>query len=248
MPEIERSLPPYKQVLTYLREQIISGELAEGDTVPSERQLAADWGISRATATKVLGELRHENLVEPRQGVGTVVTARGQHQSPSDRFRSADVTGRIYPSGQYAKILSAGLVPAPERVALALGIEEGAQAVCRRRVTCDETGPVSASTSWFAAELADAVPALLESERIPGGTPGAIEEATGRAWEDGQDLVSARIATDEEAELLGITERPAALLVGYNSLFDAEGNVIEYGEYLSVGSRLTRYAYQRSRD
>ncbi|MFI0262552.1 GntR family transcriptional regulator [Streptomyces sp. NPDC017056] len=194
-------------------------------------------------------ELRHENLVEPRQGIGTVVTARHtQHHSPSDRVRSADVTGRIYPPGQYAKILSAELRPAPERVALALGIEEGAQVICRRRVTCDESGPVSVSTSWFAGELARAVPALLATERIPGGTPGAIEEATGRVWNDGQDLVGVRIATDEEAELLGITERPAALFIGYNSLFDEESEVIEYGEYLSAGDRLTRYAYQRPRD
>ncbi|RSO50678.1 protein KorA [Streptomyces sp. WAC 06725] len=228
---------------------MLSGELAEGDVVPSERQLVTDWSISRATATKVLNELRHEHLVAPRQGVGTVATARRtQHHSPSDRFRSADVTGRIYPPGQYAKILSAGLVPAPERVALALGIEEGAQAVCRRRVTYNESGPVSASTSWFAAELADAVPALLATERIPGGTPGAIEAATGRLWNDGVDLLGARMAADEEAELLGLTERPAALLVVYNTLSDAEGNVIEYGEYLSSGDRLTRYTYQRPRD
>ncbi|MFH8596667.1 hypothetical protein [Streptomyces rimosus] len=62
------------------------------------------------------------------------------------------------------------------------------------------------------------------------------------------DLLGARMAADEEAELLGLTERPAALLVGYNTLSDAEGNVIEYGEYLSSGDRLTRYTYQRPRD
>ncbi|WP_449475224.1 GntR family transcriptional regulator [Streptomyces abikoensis] len=249
-PEIERSLPAYMQVLTHLREQIVSGTLSEGDTVPSERQLAADWGISRATAAKVLSELRHENLVIPRQGSGTVVAARASlHHSPAERFKSAQATGRIYPRGHYAKILSAGIAPAPERVALALGITENQDAIRRQRVSYSEDdAPVSSSISWFLAELADEVPELLITERIIGGTPAAIEARAGWSWQDGQDLVGARIATDKEADLLGITERPAALLVGYNSLFDAEGKVIEYGEYITHGDRFTCYTFQRPRD
>ncbi|MFF7098436.1 GntR family transcriptional regulator [Streptomyces rubradiris] len=248
-PEITHSLPPYMQVLNHLRDQIVSGQLAEGDTVPSERQLAADWGISRSTASKVLNELRHENLVIPKQGAGTIVSARATlHHSPSDRFHAAETTGRIYPPGHYAKILSAEVQPAPARVALALGVEEGADVIRRQRVTYNDDAPVSSSTSWFLAELGDRVPQLLQTERVVGGTPKAIEEHAGWSWQDGQDLIGARVATDEEADLLGITERPAALLVGYNSLFDTEGTVIEYGEYISHGDRYTCYTYRRPRD
>ncbi|MET9290927.1 GntR family transcriptional regulator [Streptomyces sp. NPDC003077] len=188
-PEIVRSLPPYMQVFNHLREEIVSGRLAEGETVPSERQLAADWGISRGTAAKVLSELRHENLIESQQGRGSVVRARARlHHSPADRFRSMETTGRIYPPGQHAEILSAGLVPAPARVALALalGTKEGERVIRRHRVTYDGDTPVSSSTSWY--------------------------------------------------------------LVGYNSLFDAEGRVIEYGEYLSPGDRYSLYTFRRPRD
>ncbi|MEU2870683.1 GntR family transcriptional regulator [Streptomyces olivoreticuli] len=249
-PEIARSLPPYMQVLAHLREQIVSGRLVEGDTVPSERQLAVDWGISRGTAAKVLNELRHEKLVTAKQGSGTVVASRAAlHHSPSDRLRSAEATGRIYPPGHYAKILSAGLGAAPARVALALGIEEGDVVIRRQRVTYNESdAPVSASTSWFVSELGERVPQLLQVERVVGGTPKAIEEQAGWSWQDGQDLVGARLATEEEADLLGIAELPVALLVGYNSLFDAEGKVIEYGEYLTHGDRFTCYTYRRPRD
>ncbi|MFE9384846.1 hypothetical protein ACFYMO_16700 [Streptomyces sp. NPDC007025] len=91
------------------------------------------------------------------------------------------------------------------------------------------------------------MPSLVQAERIIGGTPKAIEEQAGWAWEDGQDLVGARVATDEEAEFLGIRSRPAALFVGYSSLFDAEGR-IEYDEYRSDGNRLTRYTCARPHD
>lgn len=248
-PEIDRPLPPYLQVVNHLRDRIVTGQLAEGAAVLSERQLAEEWGISRATATKVLGVLRAEGLVTSRQGTGTVVTARaGLHHSAADRARTMQTTGRIYPPGQYAKILSAGLAPAHERAAEALGIEPGQEAIRRQRVTCNEDGPVSASASWFSAELAETVPQLLVAERIPGGTPQAIEDATGWAWTHTEEVIHSRIATDEDAELLGITTRPAALLVGYNRLVDAEGRVVEYGEYISHGDRATRYTSSRPRD
>ncbi|MCX4682499.1 GntR family transcriptional regulator [Streptomyces sp. NBC_01433] len=248
MPEIDRPIPPYMQVVNDLRARIVGGELAEGDTVPSERQIAEDWGISRATATKVLASLRSEGLVESLQGIGTVVRARASlHHSPADRLRTMTKTGRIYPPGQYAVIKSAGLAPAPAHVAEALGIAEGAQAIRRHRVTHNEDGPVSSSVSWFHAELADAVPSLLEAERIPGGTPGAIEQATGRSWIEGQDQIGAKNATAEEAEALGLAEG-AALIVGRNTTRDAEGGVIEYGEYMSAGDRWSTYSYTRTQD
>lgn len=115
-------------------------------------------------------------------------------------------------------------------------------------MTHNESVPVSASTSWFCGELAESVPRLLQAERIQGGTPSAIEAAAGWSWQDGQDLVGARIATDEDAELLEIGERPAAVLIGHNSLFDEVGRVIEYGEYVSRGDRLSRYTFARPRD
>lgn len=248
MPEIDRPLPPYMQVVNDLRARIVRGELAEGDTVPSERQIAEDWGISRATATKVLASLRSEGLVESLQGIGTVVRARAQlHHSPADRLQTMSKTGRIYPPGQHAVIKSAGLAPAPVHVAEALGIAEGAEAIRRYRVTHNEDGPVSSSISWFHAELAEAVPALLQAERIPGGTPGAIEQATGRAWVDGQDQIGAKNASAEEADALGVAEG-TALVVGRNTTRDAEGEVIEFGEYLASGDRWSIYSYVRTRD
>jgi hypothetical protein len=42
------------------------------------------------------------------------------------------------------------------------------------------------------AELGDRVPQLLQTERVVGGTPKAIEEHAGWSWQDGQDLVGAR--------------------------------------------------------
>lgn len=240
MTEINRQ-PVYLQVLAQLRERITTGALAEGEHLPSERQIAEQWKISRTTATKILASLRAEGLVESIHGVGTVVRAREViHRTPQDRFARMLATGKIYAPGEYARIVSSELAATPAHVADALGVDEGEVAIRRHRVTWNESGPVSASTSWFHAELAESVPALLETERIKGGTPSAIEAATGRRAKSVSDRFTAAEATVEQAEELQIPVG-SPVIVGHNTLYDAEGNVLEVGEYVSPGGRWSLY-------
>ncbi|MGW6981346.1 GntR family transcriptional regulator [Streptomyces sp. NPDC054932] len=65
--------PPYLRIVAAIRQRIADGELAPGDRVPSTRQIAAQWGVALATATKALTTLRLEGLVEARPRIGTVV-------------------------------------------------------------------------------------------------------------------------------------------------------------------------------
>ncbi|MFJ7591640.1 GntR family transcriptional regulator [Streptomyces sp. NPDC097617] len=65
--------PPYLRIVATIRRRIADGELAPGDRVPSTRQIAAQWGVALATATKALTTLRLEGLVEARPRIGTVV-------------------------------------------------------------------------------------------------------------------------------------------------------------------------------
>ncbi|MEV4436552.1 TetR/AcrR family transcriptional regulator C-terminal domain-containing protein [Streptomyces sp. NPDC049555] len=72
----DHQLPPYLRIAAELRRRIAEGELAPGDRVPSTRQIAKEWNVALATATKVLTALRQEGLVEARPRAGTVVAAR----------------------------------------------------------------------------------------------------------------------------------------------------------------------------
>ncbi|MEV8312176.1 TetR/AcrR family transcriptional regulator C-terminal domain-containing protein [Streptomyces flavidovirens] len=65
--------PPYLRIVAAIRRRIADGELAFGDRVPSTRQIAGEWGVALATATKALTTLRLEGLVEARPRIGTVV-------------------------------------------------------------------------------------------------------------------------------------------------------------------------------
>ncbi|AHF89823.1 GntR family transcriptional regulator [Opitutaceae bacterium TAV5] len=56
-----------------LRGQIATGEWAEGDTLPTETELAARFDCSISTISKAVGLLAHEGLVERRRRAGTRV-------------------------------------------------------------------------------------------------------------------------------------------------------------------------------
>ncbi|MET9690735.1 GntR family transcriptional regulator [Streptomyces sp. NPDC006514] len=75
--------PPYLRIVAAIRRRIADGELAPGDRVPSTRQIAAQWGVALATATKALTTLRLEGLVEARPRIGTVVAGSTPAAAPA---------------------------------------------------------------------------------------------------------------------------------------------------------------------
>lgn len=83
--------PPYLRIITEIRRRIATGELRAGDRVPSTRQVAQEWGVAIATATKALTTLRQQGFVETVPRVGTVVTtpgpSSGSHPKPSSGSR-----------------------------------------------------------------------------------------------------------------------------------------------------------------
>ncbi|UWP87159.1 GntR family transcriptional regulator [Dactylosporangium fulvum] len=72
-------LAQYERIAADIRARIADGRLAPGDRLPSTRQLAKDWDVALATATKALTALRQQGVVVSRPRVGTVVAA-GHHR------------------------------------------------------------------------------------------------------------------------------------------------------------------------
>jgi len=74
MATIERGELLSKQVEEALREGIRQGLFAPGEQLPPENELAATYGVSRATVRAALANLQREGTVVRRQGAGTYVT------------------------------------------------------------------------------------------------------------------------------------------------------------------------------
>ncbi len=66
-------IPLYQQIERYLRENILSGTLAEGTRLPSTRELAQELGVSRITIKNAYAELESDGLLASYPGSGTFV-------------------------------------------------------------------------------------------------------------------------------------------------------------------------------
>jgi GntR family transcriptional repressor for pyruvate dehydrogenase complex len=64
-----------RQVVSRLTESILSRELAPGTLLPSERELTAQFGVSRTVIRESIQMLAALGMVDIRHGVGTLVNA-----------------------------------------------------------------------------------------------------------------------------------------------------------------------------
>src|SRR5215470_14544174 len=67
--------PKYLRIHSNLRERIASGQWTPGSPLPSQRELAVEFGVSIMTLRQALQLLTDEGLIETRHGSGTFATA-----------------------------------------------------------------------------------------------------------------------------------------------------------------------------
>lgn len=64
---------PAHRILDDLREEILAGNLAPGERLPSEHYLAQRYGTSRPTVRRAIARLKAEGLAVTEQGRGAFV-------------------------------------------------------------------------------------------------------------------------------------------------------------------------------
>ncbi len=70
--------PIYKQIADQIRDGILSGELTEGDPLPSIRALARDLQVSVITTNRAYEELEREWFIQTIPGKGSFVAVHNQ--------------------------------------------------------------------------------------------------------------------------------------------------------------------------
>ena len=78
--------PLYLQVKELLTQSLAGLEWGPGETIPSELDLAARFGVSQGTVRKAIDALAADNLVVRRQGKGTFVATHTEERSSMFRF------------------------------------------------------------------------------------------------------------------------------------------------------------------
>ena len=71
--QTKSSLPIYEQIERQIKDKIVSGELKEGEMLPSIRALAAESKISVITVKRAYEDLEKEGMIYSVQGKGFYV-------------------------------------------------------------------------------------------------------------------------------------------------------------------------------
>jgi GntR family transcriptional regulator len=143
-------LPLYRQIEEALRERIRSGVLRPGAQVPTEPELMAEYGVSRATVRQALAGLIAEGLLEIRRGLGTYVTApRFEHTIGGFYSFSREIERHGLQPG--TKVLDLRTMPAVDVVAESLGVPVGTKVVALRRLRLAGPDPLVVETSHLPA-------------------------------------------------------------------------------------------------
>lgn len=241
MPEIDRlsDRPPYRQIADQLRAAIAGGELDPGSKIPSERRLAEDYGVDRATAHRAVLELQAGGLVVAQQGRGVFVRTR----PPVRRIARTRLTQRAQ-RGFYGDLEDHGLQPtvtteirrspAPERIAEFLGVTAGTEVLVRDRHMGAEGEPLQLATTYFAPAVVERVPQLAEADTGPGGMYARMEDAGYQLRQ--RDYVSSRMPLPEEARALRLG-RGVTLTIQNRVTLDQDDRVLEVTEIRMAGDR-----------
>lgn len=87
--------PAYVQISDQIRAAITSGQLAPGDALPSQEDMAASLGVARMTVNQALGILKTEGLLASQRGKATTVLSAGAHPVPTDEVVTAYLNSQI---------------------------------------------------------------------------------------------------------------------------------------------------------
>lgn len=82
--------PIYDQIASQIKAKILSGELKEGDPLPSMRSLAQDLRVSVITTKRAYEILEQEKLIESYTGRGSFVSAQNPEMLREQTLREIE--------------------------------------------------------------------------------------------------------------------------------------------------------------
>ncbi|MFD3544496.1 GntR family transcriptional regulator [Streptomyces sp. NPDC058655] len=232
--------PKYWHLKTVLSEAL-DQDFAVGEVLPNERELAARFGVARATLRQALEQLELEGRLQRRRGVGTTVApprvgvavGHAQHSWPGegvDGWEPVDAVEGLPPVG-VLKLLGIGAGSA-----VAIAADEPVHTVRRTRVNQGQA--VAAEMLYVPAASVPGLPSI-EAPAGPARARTVLRELQ-RLVLDGQDrsveLGSAR--ADDARELDRLPGAPVLLVT--TRYFTAAGTAaVSVATYRADTCRLT---------
>jgi GntR family transcriptional regulator len=226
--ESPSNAPLYARIKALVQEAIAAGELKQGDSVPSERDVAALLDVSRVTVRKAFSELVAEGALVQKRGSGTYVNGPLRRiEQPLSRLTSFSDDMKLRGLKTEADWLDrASGLPTPEE-AMKLSLSPGEHVSRFHRLRRADGVPL-------ALELAVIPHRFLPDPESVGASLYAALDARGFRPVRALQRLHAKALTATEAKLLDVPAGSAALAIERISYL-ADGRIAEYTRSLYRG-------------
>ncbi|TWH51885.1 GntR family transcriptional regulator [Sporomusa sp. KB1] len=217
------AMPLHLQVRNVLRNEILKGTYTE--KIPSEYELMEMFSVSRATIRRAVRTLTEEGVLETKQGLGTFVSARSIEEwlgNLSTYFEIVQDMG-MKPN---IRLLSQGIVPSPQDVAVIFGTKEIYET---NRLRLANDVPIVVEKQYYPLKIGQK---LAEVDLNNASTYEILENEIGITLWEAKQTITAIIPTAEEKKLLNLSAAPSCALLSKRLVVDLEGKPWEYEKSL----------------
>jgi GntR family transcriptional regulator len=148
----DSAIPLYQQIARALRQQIETGELKPGATLPPESELTKKFRVSRITARKALDLIASEGLIVRKQGKGTFINPPKIQQDLSSLQGFAELMAARGPD-QEMQVIAFDVIPADDSVARSLQLSAGQNVLRIQRRHCWKNTPIAYAVIYLPHQL-----------------------------------------------------------------------------------------------
>jgi GntR family transcriptional regulator len=203
------AVPLHTQIAESLRLQIQNDEFKDKENLPSERELAERYAVSRMTVRQALQKLRHEGLIYHERGVGTFVNNRkiDVHTRNLNGFSEEMQSLGLVPS---SRVLTFKRELASDVVKQDLQLGAGAEVIYLERLRIADDEPMAFEKTYLPAYL---FPKLEDFDLTKNSLYQVLVENYDLQMHHAEEVLEAVSATKRVAEQLGIRAGAPVLVV-----------------------------------
>ena len=219
-------VPLYYQLAQAIEHAINTGALAPGDRLENELSLTSRLGLSRPTARQAIQELVKKGLLVRKRGVGTQVVRSQFRRTEALSSLNEDIikAGQV-PSTRLLEFSVGGLEEQDVRDAIEATAVPETEFIKIRRLRLADEMPLAILTNYLPARF------QLTEEDLRTKSLYACLRSLGVNLKIAHQQISARLMSEEEAELLDV-ETPAACLSVDRLAYDDVGQFVEFGRHM----------------
>lgn len=225
------SSPVYIQIHNQLRENIENGKWQVGEKIPAERELAAQFDVSRMTLRQAIQALVDEGILERRVGSGTFVANRKVQEKMSGVTSFTDLMHSIGKTPSSITISYHLTIPSQTEIEK-LKLADGDQVIRMERVRSGNNVPICFEIATIPASLV----ANLSKDEVTNSFWQTLEKKAHLYPGHAVQHISATKANEKIATYLQI-KRGDPLLRMTQLSYLQDGRPFEYVHTQYVGSR-----------